>query len=263
MKTQHSAILLICFFVVSCTSGPNKTQEEAEWQSLFNGKDLSGWIPKIMGHPTGENYNNTFVARDGVLSVNYSKYEEFNNSFGHIFYEKPFSNYVLRLEYRFVGEQVAGGEEWAWKNSGVMIHSQSPESMLINQNFPISLEVQLLGGGLTDERPTANLCTPGTHVDMHGELVTDHCISSSSKTFRGEEWISLEIHVDGHDKIKHVVNGDTVMVYEHPQIGGGVVSNYSEEIKNDGAPLHEGYISLQSESHPIEFRHIEILNLGK
>lgn len=266
MTKQNLSLILLFAFIISCNSGnmnnKNNTEEPA-WESLFNGKDLSGWQPKIMGHEPGENYLNTFRVEDGVIKVDYSNYENFNNAFGHLFYEKPYSRYILRMEYRFVGEQVPGGEQWAWKNSGVMIHSQSPESMLKDQNFPISLEVQLLGGDETGDRPTANLCTPGTHVEMNGELITDHCINSSSLTYRGEEWIQLEIHVDGHDQIKHVVNGDTVMVYGKPQIGGGVVSNFNEEVKDDGKPLHEGYFCLQSESHPVEFRKIEILDLDK
>ncbi len=266
MNTRNLSFILLIACMISCTSGnrnnTNKTDEPA-WESLFNGKDLSGWQPKIMGHEAGENYLNTFRVEDGVIKVDYSNYENFNNAFGHLFYEKSYSRYILRMEYRFIGKQVTGGEQWAWKNSGVMIHSQSPESMLKNQNFPISLEVQLLGGDETGDRPTANLCTPGTHVKMNGEKITDHCINSSSLTYRGEEWIQLEIHVNGHDQIKHVVNGDTVMVYGKPQIGGGVVSNFNEEVKIDGKPLHEGYFCLQSESHPVEFKKIEILDLDK
>ena len=266
MIKQNLSFILFVVFIFSCTS-PNSNNriktEEPAWESLFNGVDLSGWQPKIMGHELGENYLNTFRVENGVIKVDYSNYENFSNAFGHLFYEKSYSTYILRLEYRFVGEQVPGGEQWAWKNSGVMIHSQSPESMLKDQNFPISLEVQLLGGDETGDRPTANLCTPGTHVEMNGELVTDHCINSSSSTYRSEEWVQLEIHVDGHDQIKHVVNGDTVMVYGKPQIGGGVVNNFDEDVKVDGKPLSDGYFCLQSESHPVEFRKIELLDLVK
>lgn len=257
MKVIPFVFVLLVF--ISCTN--QQSADEAKWESLFNGEDLSGWTPKIMGHELGENYLNTFRVEDGVIKVSYEQYENFDNKFGHLFHEKPYSEYILRLEYRFVGEQAPEGEQWAWKNSGVMIHSQSPESMLLDQNFPISLEVQLLGGDETGDRPTANLCTPGTHVEMNGELVTEHCINSSSETFRGNEWVQLEIHANGYDDIKHVINGDTVMVYSKPQMGGGVVSNYNEQLKQDGMPLSGGYFCLQSESHPIEFRNIEILNL--
>ena len=88
---------------------------------------------------------------------------------------------VIAAEYRFVGEQVQGGPAWAMRNNGLMLHAPDPKTMLKDQDFPISIEVQLLGG-LGDGKPrtTANLCTPGTNVVMSGKLVTAHCINSTS-----------------------------------------------------------------------------------
>lgn len=144
-----------------------------------------------------------------------------------------------------------------------MIHCQDPATMLKDQDFPISVEVQLLGGDTTGDRPTCNVCTPGTNIVMNNKLITEHCINSTAKTFRGEEWIRAEVLVLGDSVIKHIVNGDTVLTYNKPQIGGGVVNNYDPLIKKDGQLLSSGYISLQSESHPIEFRKVEILDLSK
>ena len=126
--------------------------EQDKWVSLFNGKDLSGWKVKIKGYDLGDNFGNTFRVVNGVMKVVYDKYDKFSDRFGHIFYEQPFSHYVLRVEYRFVGEQVPGGPGWAFRNSGIMLHGQSPESMRKDQDFPVSIEVQLLGGGPTGER---------------------------------------------------------------------------------------------------------------
>ncbi len=195
------------------------------------------------------------------MKVSYGAYDTFNNRFGHIFYEKPFSYYRIAVEYRFVGEQAPGGPEWAYRNSGIMIHGQSPESMMKDQDFPISIEVQLLGGHETGDRPNANLCTPGTNVVMDGKLITQHCVTSSSKTFRGDEWVRVEAVVLGNEEIRHIVNGETVLVYQKPQIGGGNVDNFDPGVKKDGEMLTGGSISLQSESHPIEFRKVEILAL--
>lgn len=160
-----------------------------------------------------------------------------------------------------MGEQARGGQDWALRNSGVMIHSQSARSMAKDQDFPISIEVQLLGGNGRDDRSTANLCTPGTHVVMDGKLVTTHCLKSRSKTYHGEQWVRVEVLVLGDSLIKHIVNGDTVFEYAKPQIGGGVVNNFDPAVKQDGKPLTNGYIALQSESHPIDFRKVELLNL--
>ena len=237
--------------------------DKQEWVQLFNGKDLTGWIPKITGYETGVNYGNTFRVENGVMKVVYDKesYPEFKNRFGHIFYDKKFSYYRIAVEYRFVGEQATGGAGWALRNSGIMIHCQPPQTMGKDQDFPISIEVQLLGGNGKDKRPTANMCSPGTNIVRDGKLFTTHCWTSESDTYHGEQWVRVEVEVLGSDSIKHFANGKLVMQYEKPQIGGGTVSNFDPAVKQDGKLLTEGYISLQSESHPIEFRKVELLNL--
>lgn len=150
-------------------------EPEGEWIQLFNGKDLTGWTPKIKGYELGDNFRNTFRVEDGILKVSYDQYDKFDNRFGHLFYKEPFSNYVLRLEYRFTGEQCEGGPGWAIRNSGAMLHGEAPQTMGKDQDFPVSIEVQLLGGNGSQERSTANLCTPGTNVVMNGKLITQHC----------------------------------------------------------------------------------------
>ena len=251
---------LACFLTINAYAQINY---DGEWQQLFNGKDLTGWDIKIKGHELNENYGNTFRVEDGVMKVSYDQYTDFNRQYGHIFYNKDFSHYLLRIEYRFVGDQAPKGEGWAFKNSGVMVHGQSAESMLKDQDFPISIEVQFLGGkGDGKDRPTCNLCTPGTHVEMDGKLVKRHCLNSTSKTYHGEEWVTAEVLVLGNEMIQHIVNGDTVFTYQKPQMGGPVVNGYDPLVKKDGMPLTKGSISLQSESHPIEFRKVEILDLA-
>jgi hypothetical protein len=196
-----------------------------------------------------------------LLKVRYDSYDSFSRQFGHIFYKEKFSHYKLRVEYRFVGEQAPGGQEWAFKNSGVMYHAQSAGSMLVDQSFPVSLEGQFLGGQVNGERSTMNLCTPGTHVHINGELITDHCMSSTSKTIRGEEWVVAEFIVHGDSIIHHLVDGDTVLTFNNPVIGGGHKPDGFH--MQDGTPLKEGFIALQSESHPIDFRKVEILDLTR
>lgn len=236
---------------------------EGNWVPLFNGKNLDGWTPKITGYELGENFGNTFRVEDGLLKVRYDAYQKFAGRFGHLFCEQPFSHYRLRVEYRFVGEQTPGGPGWAWRNSGIMIHGQSPESMTLKQDFPISIEVQLLGGHPTGKRSTANLCTPGTNVEMHGKLHTPHCTNSNSKTYRGDQWVTVEVEVHGNQVIKHLIDGEVVLQYEHPQLDprdGG-----AKRLLDAGQPLQlsGGSISLQSESHPCDFRKVEIMVLDE
>ena len=233
-----------------------------DWIQLFNGKDLTGWTPKITGYEVGENFGNTFRVEDGILKVRYDAYDKFNNRFGHLFYKDPFSYYRLVVEYRFVGEQCPGGPAWAFRNSGVMIHGQPARTMKKDQDFPISIEVQLLGGNGKDPRSTANLCTPGTNVVLNDKLFTTHCLNSKSQTYHGDQWVRVEVEVHGDGTVKHIIDGQPVIAYEMPQIGGGSVTNYDPQVKRDGMLLRGGSISLQSESHPVEFRKVELLNLA-
>jgi hypothetical protein len=253
---------LSALLVTVATAQTWRSASPKDWVQLFNGKNMNGWTPKITGYELGDNFGNTFRVENGALKVGYEKYDKFANRFGHLFYKDKFSRYVIAVEYRFVGDQSTEGPGWAYRNSGIMVHGQDPKTMGKNQDFPISIEVQLLGGRDTGERTTANLCTPGTNVVMEGKLVTTHCINSKSKTMRGDQWVRAEVEVLGSDTVKHYVNGEMVLQYEKPQIGGGNVSNHDPAIKQDGKLLTEGSISLQSESHPVEFRKVEILDLS-
>ena len=260
MKRQ--LVVGFLFALLASTAWGEIQADPKDWIQLFNGKNLDGWTPKITGHALGENFGDTFRVEDGVLKVSYDRYKEFDRKFGHLFYRDKFSHYIIAVEYRFVGEQAPGGPSWAVRNSGIMLHSQAPQTMTRDQDFPISIEVQLLGGTGSGERPTANLCTPGTHVVMDGKLIEQHCIQSRSKTYHGDEWVRVEVKVLGSERIEHIVEGQTVLAYEKPQIGGGAVTNFDPTVKRDGMLLEEGYVALQSESHPIEFRKVELLNLA-
>ena len=233
-----------------------------DWLQLFNGRDLDGWTPKFAKHDLGVNLHDTFRVEDGLLKVRYDNWPRFDGEFGHLFYRDEFSYYRIAAEYRFVGEQITGGAGWAVRNNGLMLHSPHPRTMLKDQDFPISIEVQLLGGlGDGQPRTTANLCTPGTHVVMNGQLHTAHCTNSTSKTYDGEQWVRVEVEVHGDELIRHLVEGQTVLEYTKPQIGGGSVNPVDPAVKVDGAPLGAGYISLQAETAPIDFRKVELLNL--
>jgi Domain of Unknown Function (DUF1080) len=230
------------------------------WIKLFNGKDLDGWKPKIKGYDIGDNFGNTFRVENGVLKVAYDQYSRFDGKFGHLFYKTPFSHYKLHVEYRFVGEQCPGGPSWALRNSGVMIHGQTPESMGREQEFPVSIEVQFLGGDGKGKRPTCNVCTPGTNIVMRDRLITQHCTDSHSKTYPQDEWVKVDVEVHGNGVIKHMVDGETVIEYEKPQLDEKDADG-KKLIKNGEKMLSGGTISLQSESHPIEFRKVEVLPL--
>jgi hypothetical protein len=252
--------LVLATIAAPAAARPPRAQER--WVSLFNGKNLDGWVVKIAGHDAGDNYNDTFRVENGVLKVSYDRYKSFGDNFGHLYTKRKYSNYRLRIEYRFVGEQCPGGPTWGRLNSGVMVHSQSAESMRKDQFFPVSVEVQFLAAGAGEERSNANMCSPGTNVVMNGKLVTEHCVNSGSKSNRAGEWVTVEVEVRGNSLVKHFVNGVAVMEYTQPQ--------YDETdpdgkafIKGGHKMLREGHLALQAESHPIEFRKVEIMELDR
>ena len=258
-KTLRKILGLVV--IAMCAAGCSQNEEKEVWVQLFNGKDLTGWTVKITGYPAGENFGETFYVEDSILKVKYDAYgDDFAGRFGHLYTDKSYSHYKLKVEYRFVGEQAPGGEGWATRNSGAMLHAQDPYTMDLNQNFPVSVEAQMLGGDGEHERTTGNVCSPGTEVFIDGDMSPHHCINSTSKTYHGDQWVTLEMIVLGDSIVHHVIEGDTILTYTKLSIGGGAVDpapNLPE------GPLKEGRIALQSESHPVEFRKVELLDLSK
>jgi hypothetical protein len=260
-QNNFPLIIVAILFCTSCVTTKNEADKK-DWQTLFNGKDLKDWTVKIFHHEVGDNYGNTFRVEDGIMKVRYDQYDSFNNRYGHLYYNTPFSYYHLVVEYRFVGEWRKDAPSYTIKNSGVMFHSQDPRTMPKEQDWPISVELQLLAGlGDGKPRPTGNMCSPGTDVVFKGQIDPRHCIESTSKTYEGEQWVRAELIVLGDSLITHIINGDTVLQYSKPQIGGGVATGFDPKIKQDGKLLSTGFIAMQSEGQPIDFRKVEILNL--
>ena len=261
LRPAQGIALILCLALISTSCAMSDTSPKKDnWITLFNGKDLDGWTPKITGYALGDNFGDTFRVEDGVMKVSFDKYTKFDGRFGHIFYEEPFSHYRLRLDYRFTGEQTPGGPGWAFRNSGIMLHCQDPKTMRKDQNFPVCIEAQLLGGNGKDKRSTGNMCSPGTHIVMDDQLVTNHCVSSKSQTYHGDQWVTMEVEVHGNGVIKHLINGEVVMEYEQAQLDEKD-ADAKKLIKNGVKMLRGGYISLQAESHACEFRNIKILPL--
>lgn len=261
-KQRFLGLLLIGAVAFFGCATAQKNAAKQGWKPLFNGKDIKDWVVKINHHEVGQDPEQTFTVEDGMVKVRYDKYDQFNEQFGHLYYKQPFSYYHLRFEYRITGEWRKDAPSYTIRNSGVMIHSQDPKTMPKDQDWPISIEFQLLSG-LDDgkPRPTGNMCSPGTDVVYKGRIDPRHCIESTSKTYPVGEWVKGEIIVLGDSLVTHIINGDTVLQYSKPQIGGGVVTNFDPAIKQDGKLLSEGFIALQSEGQPVDFRNIEILNL--
>lgn len=267
MKVIFYLSMISCLLFLSCggmKQGSGKAGGDKDWVALFNGKNLDDWFVKIHHHEVGENFGNTFRVVDGTVQIRYDQYGDFNDQFGHLYYKVPYSYYHLKFEYRFVGKLHKGAPSYTLLNSGIMFHSQDPRTMLKEQDWPISIEMQLLAGlGDGKSRPTGNMCSPGTNVVYQGKIAADHCINSTSKTYDGEQWVSGELIVLGDSLIKHIINGDTVLQYSKPQIGGGVATGYDPKYKQDGKLLSSGFIALQSEGQPVDFRNIRLKDLSR
>ena len=256
---MRTFITLLTLSVLPFAAQPDwRSAPAADWQAIFNGRNLDGWVVKLAHHEVGDNYADTFRVENGTIRVMYDKYGDFGARFGHLFYKQKLSHYVLALEYRFVGEQAKGGPGYAKLNSGVMVHSQAPETILKDQDWPISVEAQFLAGG----RTTMNVCTPGTEIFMKGEMVKAHCTNSTSRVYGNDDWVAVEVEVLGSERVRHIIDGQTVLQYEKPTIGGGVANGFDPAIKKDGTVLEDGYLALQAESQPVEFRNIRLLNLS-
>ena len=259
LKLALSLMLMIGAWKFTDQSSNEVTEE---WQVLFNGKDLEGWTAKFYHHELGDNYANTFRVVDGTIEVNYDDYREFNERYGHLFYKESFSSFHLKFEYRFTDQWLKEAPSFTFRNSGVMFHSQDPATILKEQNWPISVEYQLLAdAGDGNPRPTGNMCSPGTEVYFEGAMDPRHCINSDSKTYAWDEWVQGDLVVYGDSLVIHKVNGETVLTYTKPQIGGAVVEGYDPAIKVDGTPLKMGYIGLQAEGQGVAFRDIRIRRL--
>ena len=271
---RYTFFIILFMGFYQCDAPDNSNEEE--WITLFNGTDLSDWTIKFANQDLNVNHRNTFRVEDSMIRISYDQYDAFEDAYAHMYYKNPYSYYKLRFDYRFTGEQVKGGEGWNVRNSGIMLHSQSPESNDYGQYFPVSIEIQLLGGLGEGQRTTGNVCTPGTAIVMDGKVDYRHCISSNSKTYDGDGWVSAEVVVLGGESISHLIEKDTVLKYQSPQIGGGFTNprkgekdwtsrgvNESKDawVAKEGQILTQGYISLQAESHPIDFKNIQLLEL--
>ena len=260
-RIKGFCLLLGIFVFLGCKLNDTNTKKNDSWEYLFNGKNLDNWIVKIHKHKLGDNYANTFQVKDGAIKVSYKEYETFDERYGHLFYKEPFSNYHLKFEYRFTDEWLEDAPGYTYRNSGVMFHSQDPKTILKDQDWPISVEYQMLADAEDgNPRPTGNMCSPGTEVFYKGKMDPRHCISSSSDTYPWNEWVEAELIVKD-TLVTHKVNGKTVLSYTKPQIGGGTTNGYNPEIKQDGKMLTEGYIGLQAEGQGVMFRNIKIKRL--
>lgn len=252
MKYTRLILVAITLVLLSFQSTTNNNHTK-KWVSLFNGKNLDGWTPKIAGYKLGENFSNTFRVENGILSTRYDAYDNFKNRFGALYYNKKFTNYRLRVEYRFTGDTVAGAPSWGYQDGGIQYHCQNPATLELNQSFPICLEYNLLG-----TRASGEICANGMYVEIDGKRNASYCTPPSvKKIIPGDQWVTAEIYVH-NGKITHYINGEEVLQFENPKYdSANAMARKFIVAGND--MVKDGYISLQSNSHPMDFKKIEIM----
>ncbi|MFC3122263.1 3-keto-disaccharide hydrolase [Agaribacter flavus] len=261
--TKKSLAISIVLALLSVSACMKIQQDHPSFRPLFNGKDLSDWVVKTHRYALGEDPDGTFTVHDGTIRVDYKNYEgKFNQRFSHLYYKQAFQYFHLKLEYRFRGQLYDGAPHFANLNSGVMFYAQAPESILQDQNWPLSVEMQFLASDDPNTPiSTGNVCTPGTHIRIKDQLTTTHCIRSNSDTYYRDEWVMAELIVQ-QDSVKHIINGKTVLEYAYPEIGfTGTIKGIEEDRWSEGQVLEKGYIALQSEGQAIDFRSIQIKEL--
>lgn len=233
------------------------------WQSLFDGKTLAGWTPKITGRAVGEDPRRMFIVHKGAIRVSHAGYSRFDGEFGHLFWKSPVAAYRLRYEYRLFGETLPGVEIWQQTNSGVMFHAQAPGTMARDQKFPVSLEMQLLAVPREVGEPSGNLCTPGTIVEIDGKPDPRHCIPAAGVPLPAGRWTAAELEVLPNGEITHRIDGKVVLRYADPELDpDDADAKLVIAAAGGGLKLDRGYIALQGEGHPVEFRKIELQPIG-
>jgi hypothetical protein len=255
-QMKHLTLLLtpLLLLSLSCNTNKNTTEKNTQnWVALFNGKNLDNWIPKIAGYKLGENFGNTFRVENGILSTRYDAYDNFKNRFGALYYNKKFSNFRLRVEYRFVGDTVAGAPSWGYQDGGIQYYCQAPQTMDINQPFPVCLEYNLLG-----TRPSGEICANGIYVLVGGKRNEDYCTPPVVQVVPPkDQWSTAEIDVR-NGKMTQYVNGVPVISFSNPRYDS-TKAIAKQFITPGNDMVQDGYISLQSNSHPMDFRKIEIM----
>jgi hypothetical protein len=254
--------LLATVIVLSLAAGCGGSNSPG-WVPLFNGVDLTGWQAKVTHYAYGDNYADTFRVKDGVLQVSYDDYDAAGfggntGKFGLLYWTTPLSKFRVRVEYRFTGPQVSNPPAWGLRNSGLMVFGEDPAGVGVDVIYPRILEIQLLARDNTGNTSNGNLCPlGGASAILNGTRVMAGCTGSKSPpfpvnpNFANDAWVTVEAEVHGSGDTKVTFTGDNndqpVLVFGQPMI--------------DGVLSDSGFLALQAESYPIEFRKVEMMEL--
>lgn len=223
------------------------------WVNLFNGKDLTGWVPLIHKSKVGENYMDTFRADsvNKVIRIAYDKYpnQSFDGRIGNLYYNKRLTNYRVRVTYRFIEPQAKNPVSWGRNNSALMIFAVDPYTITGDPQLPPMIELQLLGS------PSAGGTTSPNYCDLGGMSMQQHSArcgnnGSGKAPNPANQWttVEAEVHVTGVTK-----------VFQLPDTTNPAQTMSGPRYMNQA--VTGGFVALQSESQPIEFKDILLKEL--
>ena len=225
LVSKTSAAIIVALMATGCGSASRS-------QSLFNGKDLTGWHVDVPAADTNPQLPKAFVVRNGLLV-------SMGEPRGHLITDSSYSNYRLEVEYRFAGKP---------GNAGVLVHASTPRALY--GMFPKSIEVQMESGNAGDfwcivedikvPNMEARRGPPAEWGITEGKARRILNLTDSSEKPVGQ-WNSMVIEAVGRS-IRVWVNGDLV---------------------NEGteATADHGQIALQAEGSEVEFRKLLVTAL--
>jgi len=270
----YPGLFLLILLNTSCL---NRSPNKDDWQSLFNGRDLTGWETYL-----GPEYDTMLNRRDTVpIGLNNDPSEVFSvvdldgekvirisgKDFGGISTTGEFENYHLQLQFRW-GELQWAPRKKAKKDSGLMYHAVGPHGA-DGGNWMRSHEFQIqqgdcgdywaCAGAVFDTRagkikdgifvynPDSALLT-FSNVSNNGR----RCIKAQDAEKPAGEWNTVDLYCFGDSSI-HMMNGVLLMTLQN-----------SRQIENGNEiPLLKGKIQIQSEGAEIFYRNIRIRPIDK
>ncbi len=186
--SRLSAFRLVGPLLAACLAVPAFADEPDGFVPLFNGRDLSNWVP-INVDP------DTFTVRDGVIHST-------GTPTGIMRTDRMYENFVLELDWRHL---TPGGNAGLFVWSDGVIAKPTP--------FARSIEIQILDG-----HETPNSTSQGDVFAIHGASMKPdrphpkgwmRCLPSEQRSKPSPEWNHYRVEcVDG--RVTLAVNGKVV-----------------------------------------------------
>jgi hypothetical protein len=227
MPIQRTHLAAIALLLLASHVLADEGAEKLNFVPLFNGKDLSGWVPMNVAP-------NTFTVKDGVIHST-------GVPTGIMRTERQYENFVIELDW--MHEKPAG-------NAGLFLWGAPMTAQ--GTPFAKGIEVQILDDAYVQgEAKAKNLYTGhGDIFSIHGASMKpdrphpagwERCLPSENRAKPAGQWNHYRVEArDGVVKLS---------------VNGKVVSGATE------CRPRKGYICLESEGSPAQFKNIRIAEL--